>query len=96
MSKPAKAGLFLCFALGLSGVLWTIYVRRGGARGIEVAASFLPLAQWGFGANDTIQAAAFRTTPAGKLEKPRERRRLGFIEVRERFWVPLVFNSARL
>ncbi len=94
MPKAARLGsLLLCLVVALTGLLWAGYVRRGKADGVEVSASLLPAARWGFGAGDAAQEAVFRTTRAGTLEKPRDvRRRLGFIEVRERRWVPLALN----
>ena len=70
-------------------LLWIGYGHQAKARGVEVTFSFLPVPQWGFGIDDSIQEASYRER-AGKPEKPHDqRRRLWFIEVRERVWIPM-------
>ena len=92
--KPVKVLIVVAaVAVGTAALLWTGYSGQAEARGVEVALSFLPVPQWGFGVGDSIQEASARRTRAGGLEKPHDRRRrLGFIQVRERRWVPLVFR----
>jgi len=95
MRKSVKVlSIVLALFSAMAVLLWTGYSLQAKARGAEVTFSFLPVPQWGFGVDDSIQEASFRTTRAAKLEKPHDqRRRLGFIEVRERRWMPLSASS---
>jgi hypothetical protein len=61
-----------------------------GTIGVEFAVSFLPLRQWGVSSGDDIQFAECRILPDGREEKPWDvTHRRGFLEVRERRWIPI-------
>ena len=93
--KPVKVLIIVAaVAAGMAALWWTGQPDQAGARGGAGAAfSFLPVPRWGFGTDDSVQEArALRARRVGGpgMRLHDRRRRLGFIEVRERRWVPLV------
>ena len=92
--KPVKVLIIVAaVAAGMAALWWTGQPDQAGARGGAGAAfSFLPVPRWGFGTDDSVQEARVLRARAGesRMRLHDRRRRLGFIEVRERRWAPLV------
>lgn len=77
--------ILLVFALPHAGALG--FTRHDG---VDIAVSFLPLPQWGVSSDADIQSAEARILPDGREEKPWDvTHRRGFVEVRERRWIPI-------